>query len=53
VACIIAFALYPQLALKKGERAVTGSVRPAAAIAQPGQPRDAALEAARRQRSKP
>jgi NADH-quinone oxidoreductase subunit M len=47
VACILALALYPQLALNKGERAVTESVRPAAAIAQPGQPQDAAIEASR------
>jgi NADH-quinone oxidoreductase subunit M len=49
VACILAFGLYPQLALHKGERTVVESVRPAAAIAQPGQPQDAALEAARRE----
>jgi NADH-quinone oxidoreductase subunit M len=50
VACILALALYPQVALNKGERAVTESVRPAAAIAQPGQPQDAAIEARRGER---
>ena len=49
VACILAFALYPQLALHKGQRTVVESVLPAAAIAQPGQPLDAAVEAARRE----
>ena len=44
--CILAFALYPQLALHKGERSVVESVLPAAAVAQPGQPLDAAVEAA-------
>jgi len=48
VACILAFAFYPQLALKKDERAVVQSIRPAAQIAAPGQPQDAALEAAAR-----
>jgi NADH-quinone oxidoreductase subunit M len=33
VAVILFFALYPQLALHKGERAVTASIRPAALIA--------------------
>ena len=33
VAVILFFALYPQLALHKGERAVTGAIRPAALIA--------------------
>jgi NADH-quinone oxidoreductase subunit M len=50
VVCILAFALYPQLALHKGERAVVSSVLPAAAIAEPGRPLDAAVEAARRER---
>jgi NADH-quinone oxidoreductase subunit M len=49
VACIIAFALYPQLALHKGERAVVRSVLPAARVAQPEQPLDAAVEASRRE----
>jgi NADH-quinone oxidoreductase subunit M len=49
VACILAFALYPQLALHKDQRSVVESVLPAAAIAQPGQPLDAAVEAARRE----
>jgi hypothetical protein len=30
---ILFFALYPQLALHKGERSVTGAIRPAALIA--------------------
>jgi NADH-quinone oxidoreductase subunit M len=33
VAVILFFALYPQLALHKGERSVTGAIRPAALIA--------------------
>ena len=49
VACILAFALYPQLALHKSQRTVVESVLPAAAVAQPGQPQDAAVEAARRE----
>jgi NADH-quinone oxidoreductase subunit M len=49
VACILALALYPQIALHKGQRSVVESVLPAAAIAQPGQPLDAAVEAARRE----
>jgi len=49
VACILALALYPQIALHKGQRSVVESVLPAAAIAQPGEPLDAAVEAARRE----
>ena len=50
VVCILALALYPQLALKKDERAVLQAVRPAAEIAAPSQPfDDAAVEAAARE----
>jgi NADH-quinone oxidoreductase subunit M len=50
VLCILAFALYPQLALEKDERAVLQAVRPAAQIAAPDQPFDtAAIEAAARE----
>jgi NADH-quinone oxidoreductase subunit M len=50
VLCILAFALYPQLALEKDERAVLQAVRPAAEIAVPDQPFDtAAIEAAARE----
>jgi NADH-quinone oxidoreductase subunit M len=50
VLCILAFALYPQLALEKDERAVLQAVRPAAQIAAPDQPfGTAAIEAAARE----
>jgi NADH-quinone oxidoreductase subunit M len=50
VLCILAFALYPQLALEKDERAVVQAVRPAADIASPDRPLDsAALEAVARE----
>ncbi len=45
--CIMALALYPQLVLQKDERTVVRAVLPAAAIAAPDQPLDAAVEAAR------
>jgi NADH-quinone oxidoreductase subunit M len=48
VACILALALYPQVALEKDERTVVRAVLPAAAIAAPDQPLDAAVDAARR-----
>jgi hypothetical protein len=50
VLCILAFALYPQLALEKDEAAVVRAVGPAAVLAGPGQPlRSAATEAAARE----
>ena len=50
VLCILALALYPQLALEKDEAAVVRAVGPAAVLADPGQPlRGAATEAAARE----
>ena len=41
VLCILALALYPQIALEKGERAVTQAVQPAAEIVAPPEPEPA------------
>jgi NADH-quinone oxidoreductase subunit M len=49
VLVIIALALYPQIALEKGEKAVTGAVRPAAQVIKPPPPARAQPPVVRRQ----